>query len=129
MGLLTPTPPTWHPAPPVLRSAVATAVEACRDSEWPGGLVDVALGYAMREDALFDNDKERESIARSGDIPVVIGLSTPAEVHDAVRTWREVHRDDASSIAKRQEMEKKVISIFKESGFRGWAWASPPSKA
>ncbi|KAH8118487.1 Aldo/keto reductase [Phellopilus nigrolimitatus] len=119
MGLLTPTPPAWHPAPAELRAAVAKAVDAC--AAWPGGLPNVALGYAMRKDGLF-RGREQEAQMCIEDIPVVVGMSVPAEVHEDVRIWREVHH--RQELAERQEAEQKVISIFKDSGFLGWSWAS-----
>ena len=39
MGLLTPTPPQWHPVPPDLKGLV---VQACEG--WDGGLVNIAMG-------------------------------------------------------------------------------------
>ena len=128
MGLLTPNPPAWHPAPEPLRAAVANAANVCKEKDWPGGLVNLALGYAMRKDALFrdgNGEGHGATLADPGEIPVVVGLSTPAEVHEAVRAWRAVQQEDTASIAKRQEMEDEVINIFKDAGFYGWAWPSP----
>lgn len=122
MGLLTPTPPNWHPAPAGLRSAVNKATEACRAVDWPGGLASVALGYAMRRSGFLQSlpaDVEKSL----DDIPTVVGLSTPEEVHEAVKNWREVNR--GGDHAKREEIEQAVITIFKESGFFGWSWQSP----
>ncbi|EJD01295.1 Aldo/keto reductase [Fomitiporia mediterranea MF3/22] len=116
MGLLTSKPPVWHPAPPALRSAVKHAYEVCETIDWPGGLADVALGYAMKEKTL-----------PGGEVPVVIGLSNPGEVHEAIRVWRDVQNIDSSSDSRREYVENTVIGIFKESGYFGWAWSSPPS--
>ncbi|KAL5508108.1 hypothetical protein ACEPAH_5726 [Sanghuangporus vaninii] len=125
MGLLTRNPPAWHPAPEPLRIAVANAAKVCEVKDWTGGLVNVALGYAMRKDAPFAGEGHGAAEANPGEIPVVVGLSTPAEVHEAVRSWRAVRQEDASSIAKRRVMEDEVINIFKDAGFYGWAWPSP----
>ncbi|KAI5124758.1 hypothetical protein M0805_005392 [Coniferiporia weirii] len=123
MGLLTPSPPVWHPSPASLRMAVAAASDACAEAEWPGGLPNVALGYAMRRGNVFPADGQ-EGQASFEDVPVVIGWSNPAEVHESVRIWREVHQ--AHDLSKRQEIEQKVVGIFKDSGYLGWSWASPP---
>ncbi|PAV21138.1 Aldo keto reductase [Pyrrhoderma noxium] len=227
MGLLTPRPPVWHPAPEALREAVRRAVGVVAGAKalveggkeygngveqehgkgggggWEGGLPDVALGYAMREGALFGHGhgKDDRSSSSSGgksldnggggsgnngdedgkqvingdrvvdgngsgignenlaqvqtqvetqtqtqtettrattntstntgttgrEIPCVVGLSSPAEVHAAVKAWRAVQLLNPSELAKRQEIEKRVVGIFEESGYLGWSWASPSS--
>ncbi|KDQ29275.1 hypothetical protein PLEOSDRAFT_2849, partial [Pleurotus ostreatus PC15] len=43
MGLLTPSPPQWHPAPPPLKASAAAAGKL-----WDKGLPDLALGYSIR---------------------------------------------------------------------------------
>lgn len=187
MGLLTPKPPVWHPAPQPLRDAVQQAVDLIASQEdWEGGLPDLALGYAMREvgdNAIFGvngngvirkqegeegelegeegvKGKEEVIVAVEGSnnndggggvsgsgsgrdeettdsggaqsssgIPCVVGLSSPGEVHAAVKAWRAAHELNPVELAKRQEIEKKVINIFKESGYFGWSWASPSTKA
>ncbi|TDL29804.1 Aldo/keto reductase [Rickenella mellea] len=112
MGLLSPKPPSWHPAPEPLHQAVQAARGKC--AEWPGGLVNVALGYSMRRKG--DDD----TIAA---IPTVVGFSAPNEVHDSLRAWREVRAE--KDVDERNRMENAVQDIFKDSGFYGWAWASP----
>lgn len=122
MGLLTPAPPAWHPAPAGLRAAVAKAVEKCKAAEWPSGLPGVALGYAMRRDGLLQSLPS--DVQRSfDDSPTVVGLSTPAEVHEAVKNWREANQGGDNT--KRKEIEQEIISIFRESGYFGWSWPSP----
>lgn len=71
----------------------------------------------MRKGSLF-TDK---------DIPTVVGLSTPAEVHEAVRVWRESQEEKDS--ARRLDLEHAVLEIINSSGFRDWSWASPTEKA
>lgn len=115
MGLLTPHPPPWHPAPPALKAAAKRAIDACARAGWPGGLPNVAMGYAVRRTG-------EEAVGP--DIPLVAGFSTPAEVHDAVRVWREV-QDDVHR-GERKEMEDIVLDILRETGYVGWAWDSPP---
>lgn len=102
MGLLTPSPPPWHPATPELKAVTKQALGLSEN--WPGGLPDIALGYSMRE-------------AAANGLPTVVGLSSPKEVHEAVRVWREV--------AGRYEIEQAVIELYEQSGTLGWSWASP----
>lgn len=71
MGLLTSTPPTWHPAPRELKSAVVEAQQV------GPSLPNLALGYASRQ--------------TSTKVPLVVGFSSPREVHECVKVWREVH--------------------------------------
>ncbi|THH12354.1 hypothetical protein EW145_g77 [Phellinidium pouzarii] len=125
MGLLTPCIPAWHPAPAPLRAAVGAAVDACAAAGWPGGLPDVALGYAMRKVNQFGIRAQDEHEAAE-DVPVLVGLSVPEEVHKSVKIWREVRQN--MDLSKRQEIEQKVINIFNESGYLGWSWASPTVK-
>ncbi|TFK56046.1 Aldo/keto reductase [Heliocybe sulcata] len=104
MGMLTPNPPAWHPAPPPLRAAIAEANEQC--SGWEGGLVNISLGYAM---------------TRVREIPTVVGLSRLREVHENVRVWREVKEEKVKS--QRRDLENKVHDIFKSAGYLDWDWA------
>ncbi|KLO16375.1 Aldo/keto reductase [Schizopora paradoxa] len=116
MGLLTNSPPSWHPAPPALRDAVARSVKAV--GEWPGGLPNVAIGFSIRE------KWDKKVVGNNtSEIPVVIGLSSPEEVKEAVRVWREVR--SISVDEERLSMEQKVTFEMKESGYFGWAWESP----
>ncbi|RPD62043.1 Aldo/keto reductase [Lentinus tigrinus ALCF2SS1-7] len=109
MGLLTPKPPSWHPASPAVKEAAQKAVKLCVDEQWPGGLPNLAVGYGYRKGAEVD-------------MPVVVGLSNPEEVHESVRAWRAVK--EGKDKEKRVALEEKVISMFGD-GF-GWSWASPP---
>jgi len=109
-----------------MQKAVQHAFEECKD--WPGGLPDIALGYALRQDRLWGADPGIGANASAKDIPVVVGLSTPNEVHEAVRIWREVNHGKEDQ--RRKEMEQAVVGVFKESGMYGRSWASyPPEKA
>lgn len=105
MGLLTPTPPKWHPAPAELKDAVKKVAEAC--SDWDGGMVNVAVGYGYRKAAELD-------------VPMVAGLSYPREVHESMHAWRDLKE----SQGKRRAQEDKAFEIF--DGYLGWSWASPP---
>jgi D-arabinose 1-dehydrogenase len=109
MGLLTPSVPGWHPAPPALRDAARAAAERCRDSR--GGLPAVAVGYAVRA-------AEGAAVP----MPTVVGLSKPDEVHTAVRAWRDVREGrDAGGL---QEAADGAIAVFEEIGMKDWTWAS-----
>lgn len=102
MGLLAPKPPSWHPAPEALRSAVAEAVENVPD------LPTLAQGYTARQTGT--------------EMPLVGGFCNMKEVHECVRVWREVHekRDEL-----RIQQEKDVIAVFGRSQYLDWSWKSP----
>ncbi|KII95959.1 hypothetical protein PLICRDRAFT_97603 [Plicaturopsis crispa FD-325 SS-3] len=108
MGLLTPSIPAWHPAPPELRTALGKVVEETR--AWEGGIANVALGYSYRE---------------SGELgmPLAVGFSSTGEVHESARVWREAQ--GGADDAKRRAEEAKVLEVMSQSGFLDWSWASP----
>jgi len=107
MGLLTSSPPKWHPASPALLEAArqANAVSA----QWDGGLPNIAVGYGYRK-------------AIELDVPMVVGLSNMHEVHESVRAWRSVKEE--KDTGKRVTQEQAVIKSFGD--LQGWSWASPP---
>ncbi|RDB20490.1 L-galactose dehydrogenase [Hypsizygus marmoreus] len=107
MGLLTPSPPAWHPAPAEVHEAARRA-----SSVWPAGLPNLALGYSIRNTG-----------AAHGDIPLVAGFSSPQEVHECVKVWRELQEGIGSD--ERKQAEQSAREIFKESGYLDWSWASP----
>lgn len=106
MGLLTPTPPAWHPAPPGL---LAAAVEA--GSIWPEGLPNLAVGYSIQSTG-----------AAHGNTPLVVGFSHPREVHECIRVWRELQD---GHLDERRKSEAEAREVFRKSGFLDWSWASP----
>ncbi|KAG6866004.1 hypothetical protein C0991_009676 [Blastosporella zonata] len=106
MGLLTPSPPPWHPAPPEL-SAVAKEAAGI----WPDGLPNLALGYAVRNTGL-----------NHGNIPLVVGFSTPQEVRECVKVWRELQDGENEG---RRKAEKTAQDAFLSTGHLDWSWASP----
>jgi len=108
MGLLTPNPPDWSPAPQKLKSASSGAVDTC--STWTGGLPDIALGFAYRN-------------ARHLRIPTVVGMGSLEQVHETMRVWREIVSDDKTQ--QRKEYEDRVIRVFGTSGYRNFSWPSP----
>lgn len=108
MGLLTPAPPPWHPAP---KDLLIANKEAGRVSaSWAGGLPNLALGYAMRHSI----DVE---------MPMAVGFSTLREVHESVRVWREVQA--GLDGANRRHKEEEVTKVFDRAGFKDYSWSSP----
>jgi len=110
MGLLTPTPPSWHPAPPGLREAASNAHSICVANGWGHGLPDIALGFAYRK-------------AKELELPTVVGLSNPQEVHETMKVWRELTLEAGDVAKKRRAVEALANDQF--STFQGWSWASP----
>lgn len=107
MGLLTPSPPPWHPAPGPVHEAVVEARKV-----WAGDLPNLALGFSIRNTG-----------ANHGGVPLVVGLSNPREVHEAVKVWREIQKgvgDDA-----RKKGEEQTRDVFREAGVLDWSWSSP----
>lgn len=110
MGLLTSTPPPWHPAPPGLREAASQAHSICVANGWGRGLPSIALGFAYRK-------------AKELELPTVVGLSNPREVHETMKAWRELNSEMGDVALKRRAVEALAIDQF--STFQGWSWASP----
>ena len=108
MGLLTPNPPEWSPAPEKLKSASSEAMYAC--SAWSGGLANIALGFGYRS-------------ARRLGIPTVVGMGSLGQVHETMRVWREIASEE--EIEERKEYEEQVTRIFDASGYRKYSWPSP----
>ena len=108
MGMLTPTPPPWHPAPPELKQAVVDARVG-----WGGDFPELAVGYSLRQSGALEPA-----------LPLVVGFSNPREVHECVRVWREV-RAGAREGSKREEGEEAAREVFRKAGYSDWSWASP----
>ncbi|KAM6495684.1 Aldo/keto reductase [Amanita muscaria] len=106
MGLLTPSVPKWHPAPAELREIVEESRLQC-----PMDLPDLALGFSIRHAGTSVHDN----------IPLVVGLSTPNEVHQCIKVWREMQ--GGSDLDEREKWEKWVIKKFEDAGFKDWSWA------
>ncbi|KAI0347003.1 Aldo/keto reductase [Trametopsis cervina] len=102
MGLLSPSPPAWHPAPKEIKDAVRAANE-----EMKGEIVNLALGYSYRA-------------ARGLQLPTVVGLSRPSEVHETIHIWRDLKVDGG---AERMTNEEKVWGHL--AAYKDHSWASP----
>lgn len=111
MGLLTPKPPAWHPAPAEYIAAKERAITSVHN--WVGGLPNLALGFSLRESG-------QQGMS---DVPRVVGLSNPQEVHEAVKVWREVQ---GAINEERIQNEEAVRKIFREANCEGMSWQSPP---
>lgn len=88
-------------------------------------LVEAANGRGPTSSATTeaqDNGKLRLNMTSSV-VPVVVGFSSPKEVHEAVKVWRNVQGGLDS--VQRKEIERIVLDMFKDSGYYGWSWASP----
>ena len=110
MGLLTPKPPAWHPAPPALQEGSGNAHAACIANGWPTGIPNIALGFAYRS-------------AKELELPTVVGLSNPDEVHQTMKIWAELSSETKDVLQKRKKVE--ALSVGRMSVFQGWSWASP----
>jgi len=108
MGLLTPSPPAWHPAPSDLIVAAKEAITV--SSAWVGGLPNLALGYAMRH-------------STDAGMPMATGYSTPREVHESIKVWRQIQ--EGVHVEARKMREEKVVQIFDHARFKDFSWASP----
>jgi D-arabinose 1-dehydrogenase len=107
MGLLTPSPPPWHPAPPELKAAVSGLHDV-----WPSKLPNLALGYAIRN-----------TVSTYGNVPLVVGFSQPDEVRESVNIWWELQRGLGDE--DRRKAENEVLEKIRATGFLDWSWASP----
>jgi hypothetical protein len=78
---------------------------------WPGDFPNLAVGYSMYQSRLSERP-----------LPVVIGLSTPREVHEAVAVWREMQAGYEGE--KRRRGEERVREVIKNAGYLNWSWSS-----
>lgn len=103
MGLLTSRPPSWHPAPPRLRKAVVDASDM-----WARGLPDLAMGYSIRH-----------TISATEPLPLVVGFSSPEEVHEYVKVWRDILAGYQNG--EREKKEKEVQEVFRQAEYLDWS--------
>ena len=96
-----------------MRQAVHTAHLMLSEGKSHGeaeGLVNVALGYAYKE-------------AREAELPTVVGLSQPSEVHETMRVWRALQSENEQTTDKRRALENAVLDTIRP--FVDFSWASP----
>ncbi|KAF8759867.1 Aldo kereductase [Rhizoctonia solani] len=110
MGYLTDRMPAWHPAPPEMVSLRDNRLLKLTEN-WPGGLPNLAAGYAFRRNS-----------GVMADIPTVAGFSRTSEVHEAVSVWHEVTSGVPNT---RHDLELTVIQTMAE--WRNYSWKSPPA--
>lgn len=84
---------------------------------WPGGLPNLALGYAFRR------PKSHAEMSPYNDVPTVVGLSSMQEVHDAMAVWREVSIPGTNTI--RKSKEDVIRGVFRAAGWLNWSWSTP----
>lgn len=101
MALLTSKPPAWHPAP----SELHKVVEDCR-AQCPMDLPSVAIGFSIRH--------------TGNNMPLVLGMSSPREVHECIKAWREIQE---GSRPEREKWEELMKRKFEDAGFKDWSWA------
>ncbi|KZT41109.1 Aldo/keto reductase [Sistotremastrum suecicum HHB10207 ss-3] len=111
MGLLTDSPPDWHPAPTDMRRATAQAAHLCKPY---GGIADVALGFALH----------REPNSTLTQVPTVIGLSNLKEVHTAMRILNELANGHST---EREQLESQVQAIYAKGRLLGKTWIAGPA--
>lgn len=87
-------------------------------STWDGDFPNLAVGYATRQTLLLTE------AARERPVPLVTGFSTPREVHEAVKVWREVS-ENLKGDGERKLGEDRARQVFKDSGYLDWSWPSP----
>lgn len=116
MGFFAPKAPAWHPAPSGMMTARQQAFDIVQSENWPGGIVDLALGFGLRR------DRPDDSGALPQGIPTVVGLSSPDEVHQAVKVWKEVNSDSPDGNDRRRSLERHVVKCFIDAGWSNWSW-------
>lgn len=126
MGILRNSPPPdWHPASPEMKAATSRSIRLVADHGLT--LEDVALGFGLTS-ALLPGDAGVST-------PIVVGLSTPGEVHETMRIYSLLYSDEASRKGRkpgiglieghreRMELEKAVVEVFKASKTLNWTWS------
>ncbi|KAH8830617.1 Aldo/keto reductase family-domain-containing protein [Flagelloscypha sp. PMI_526] len=109
MGLLTPSIPTWHPAPEELRATM----EAFQ-KEWNGNLPELALMFGM------------ETCSKNG-LPLVVGLSNVKEVETIMAVWARFMEQGGKMTAGERQADAIFKKVLDEGGWIDWSWASGSS--
>ncbi|KAL8284088.1 hypothetical protein RQP46_004837 [Phenoliferia psychrophenolica] len=115
----------WHPASPELLKAQAEAVAVVTKAGTT--LEAVALGYGLASAG-----------SSASHTPIVVGLSTPEEVHETMRVYAELYSNPEARAArepgtgtfageaqkKQVELEGQVAEIIRKAGAFNWTWDS-----
>ena len=114
MGLLTQSPPTWHPAPEPMLQATRQAVNICQPY---GGLPNIALGFGFRSSTL------KKAAYR---MPVIVGFSNLDEVQEGVQVFHRVIHESDRENDMRSTVEEDVRKLYVDADCLDWSWPCPP---
>ncbi|KIK20751.1 hypothetical protein PISMIDRAFT_12818 [Pisolithus microcarpus 441] len=114
MGLLTPKPPTWHPASDEIKVAVAKAIamhneRIGRESTGPT-FSELALGYAFGQ-------------ALKAHTPTVVGLGRIEDVHTCARVWQ--HVESGNLPIEWQTHIEAITHYFEAENVLDKCWENP----
>ena len=115
----------WHPASPALQKAREDAVQLITKAGTT--LEAVALGYGLASAG-----------SSATHTPIVVGLSTPEEVHETMRVFSQLYKDPKARDArepgtgtglgaeqqKQLKLEGEVTDIIRKAGAFNWTWDS-----
>ena len=68
-------------------------------------LPNVAIGFSIRY--------------TGNNMPLVLGMSSPCEVHECIKAWREIQE---GSRPEREKWEELIKRKFEDAGFKDWSW-------
>ena len=114
----------WHPASPEMKKATEDA--ALKVKELGSTIEAVSLGFGLCSVGLD---------AKYGSTPTVVGLSTPAEVHETMKVYTDLYHEKESRAGRRPGeglseasketlmLEKTVVDFYRESGTYNQLWA------
>lgn len=120
MGLLTNSPPDWHPAPQPLKELVKRVIESGVVKSWAGGLPNIALGNSFRREGPIMGQGAKQ-------VPTVVGFSNMQHVHESVAVWREVCTLPGES-ERRKAVEAGVRKMFEDEGWMDKSWPYGPKE-
>lgn len=115
MGLLTNSPPDWHPAPGPLKDLVKRVIESDEVKTWAGGLPNIALGNSFRREGPVMGQEAAQ-------VPTVVGFSNMQHVHESVAVWREVCTLPGES-ERRKAVENGARKMFEDEGWMDKSWS------
>lgn len=120
MGLLTNSPPDWHPAPQTLKELVKRVIESDKVKSWAGGLPNIALGNSFRREGPIMGQGAKQ-------VPTLVGFSNMQHVHESVAVWREICALPEES-ERRKAVEGGVKRIFEDEGWMDKSWPCGPEE-